>query len=118
MSESILTSTKKVLGIDEGYTAFDIDIIMHINSVFNTLTDLGIGPAEGFMITDKTAEWGDFIGSDVNLNSVKTYTFLSVRLIFDPPQTSHAMGAMKEQIKEHEWRLNVRREGASWTTPV
>ena len=118
MSDSILTSTKKVLGIDDGYTAFDIDVIMHINTVFNTLTDLGIGPPEGFMITDKTAVWADFIGSDVNLNSVKTYIYLRVRLAFDPPATSFTINALQEQVKELEWRLNVRREGTAWTAPV
>lgn len=118
MSDSILTSTKKVLGIDESYTHFDIDVTMHINSVFNTLTDLGIGPEEGFMITDKSAKWVDFLGDDKNLNSVKTYVSLRVRLLFDPPTTSFAIAAQQEQIKELEWRLNARREGESWTRPV
>lgn len=118
MSNSILTSTKKVLGIDDSYTEFDLDVIMHINTVLNTLTDLGIGPAEGFMIEDKNAEWSAFVGNNVNLNSVKTYVYLRVRLLFDPPTTSFTIAAHQEQIKELEWRLNVRREGESWTAPT
>lgn len=110
MSNSILTSTKKILGVDESYTAFDVDIITHINSVFNTLNDLGIGPAEGFMIEDATANWSDFLGTDVNLNSVKTYMYLRVRMLFDPPTTSYLINALNEQKKELEWRLNSRRE--------
>lgn len=117
MSDSILTSTKKILGIADDYTVFDLDIILHINSVFSTLTQLGVGPTAGFMISDKTTEWVDFLGDDLELNAVKTYIYLRVRMLFDPPATSYAVEAMKEQIKELEWRLNVVREGESWTDP-
>ena len=117
MDESILTSTKKVLGIDESYTAFDTDIIMHINSIFAVLTQLGIGPVEGFAISDSTATWGSFLGTDLQLNSVKTYVYLRVRLIFDPPATSFVLNAMQEQIRELEWRLSVRREETGWVDP-
>lgn len=118
MSDSILTSTKKVLGIDESYTEFDLDIIMHINTVLNTLADLGIGPVEGFMIEDDKPVWSDFVGTDINLNSVKTYVYLRVRLIFDPPTTSFTITALEEQAKELAWRLNTRREGESWSSPL
>lgn len=114
MSESILTSTKKVLGIDESYTAFDVDIIMHINSVFSTLHQLGIGPDNGFMITDATATWDAFLGDDPRLNSIKTYMYLRVRLLFDPPATSFHINALENQIKELEWRLHVVREYSQW----
>lgn len=117
MSDSILTSTKKILGIDEGYTVFDLDIITHINSVFSTLTQLGVGPENGFMIEDKTTTWGAFLGTDPRLNSVKTYVYLRVRMIFDPPQSGYAVEAMKEQIRELEWRLNVQMEHTIWTDP-
>lgn len=117
MSDSILTSTKKVLGLDEDYTAFDPDILMHINSVFSTLCQLGIGPAGGFAIEDATAEWVDFLGGDPRLNSVKTYVYLRVRLLFDPPTTSFVQDSMKRQIEELEWRLNVQWEGSGWTNP-
>jgi hypothetical protein len=117
MVESILTSTKKILGIDEDYTAFDLDIITHINSVFSTLHQLGLGPDEGFMIEDDEAEWTDFF-EDYNKNSIKTYVFLRVRYIFDPPTTGYFMTAMQEQIKELEWRLSVVREEEEWTEPT
>lgn len=117
MTESILDSTKKNLGIAQTDTTFDVDIIMHINSVFSTLEQLGVGPAGGFAIVDETALWSDFLGTDHRLNQVKTYMYLRVRLIFDPPQSSYAITAMQEQIKEHEWRLNVIMEATLWTDP-
>ncbi|ADD81012.1 virion structural protein [Rhodococcus phage ReqiPoco6] len=109
--ESILTSTKKVLGIDAEYDAFDLDVKMHINSAFATLNQLGVGPEEGFMIEDETATWGDFIGVDKRLNSVPTYVYLKVRLAFDPPSTSFVIESQKKQLEELEWRLNVVVEG-------
>ena len=117
MNVSILNSTKKILGIEEDYTAFDSDIIIHINSVFVTLNQLGIGPENGFAIEDAMPMWGDFLGADPRMNSVKTYVYLRVRLLFDPPSTSYLINSMKEQVQELEWRLNVYREGASWTNP-
>ena len=117
METSILTSTKKVLGIDAAYVVCDLDIITHINSVFSTLTQLGIGPADGFMIEDDTADWTDFIGDDLQYNAVKTYVFLKVRMLFDPPQTSYLLDAMNHQIAEVEWRLNVHREETGWVDP-
>jgi hypothetical protein len=117
MSDSILNTTKKILGIDPDYTAFDPDIMMHINSVFVTLNDLGIGPDEGFAIEDALATWQDFLGDDKRYNSVKTYVYLRVRFLFDPPATSFLIASMKEQVQELEWRLNVHREGESWTNP-
>lgn len=117
MSDSILTSTKKILGITEDYIVFDPDIILHINSVFSTLTQLGVGPEQGFMIADETTEWVDYLGDNLELNAVKTYVYLRVRMLFDPPTSGYAVDAMKEQIKELEWRLNVVREGESWTDP-
>lgn len=106
--ESILISIKKLLGIPEEYTQFDADIIMHINSVFTTLTQLGVGPSEGFYIEDETAEWDNFI-SDLNkLQAVKTYIYLKVRLLFDPSSLgSSTLAAYERQIQELEWRLNA-----------
>lgn len=117
MTNSILDSVKKVLGLDSSYTAFDDDVMLHINSVFSTLNQLGIGPDAGFMIEDNTATWDAFIGTDPRLNAVKTYTYLKVKAVFDPPPTAIAVEAMERQIQEHEWRLNVKREGESWTDP-
>lgn len=106
--DSILTSVKKLLGITEEYTHFDADVIMHINSVFSILQQLGVGDPNGFMIFDETSKWTDFIVSeDPRLNMVKTYMFLKVRQMFDPPQSGIVMEAMKRQIDELEWRLNV-----------
>jgi hypothetical protein len=113
MSESILISTKKILGIDAAYTAFDVDIITHINSVFSTLNQLGIGPIQGFAIQDATDLWTDFLAEDdLKMNAVKSYMYLRVRLLFDPPTASYMITSMKEQIMELEWRLNVVREYA------
>jgi len=110
MTNSILNSTKKVLGIAPDYTAFDLDILMHINTVFSALEQLGVGPTGGFMIEDDTAEWGTLLGTDPRFNAVKTYVYLRVRLLFDPPATSFAINAMQEQVKELEWRINVTAE--------
>jgi hypothetical protein len=119
MEQSILLSTKKILGIAPDYTVFDLDILTHINSAFSTLTQLGVGPVTGFMIEDADTEWEEFFGTvpDNQLNSVKTYVYLRVRQIFDPPTTSFAIQAFNDQIKELEWRLNVRREETQWVDP-
>jgi hypothetical protein len=119
MEQSILTSTKKILGIAEDYTVFDHDIITHINTAFSTLTQLGVGPPEGFMIEDASALWTDFdpIDDDRNYNAVKSYIFLRVRLLFDPPTTSYLITALERQLQELEWRLNVHREETGWVDP-
>lgn len=111
MENSILKSTKKILGVGEDYTAFDLDIITHINSTFSVVNQLGIGPTEGFSIEDEMAVWSDIDIPDNQLGLLRTYVFLKVRLLFDPPGTSFAIDAMKEQIKEHEYRLSYFREG-------
>lgn len=114
MTQSILTSVKKLLGIEEDYEHFDSDIIMHINSVLGILTQLGVGPENGFTISDKTATWIDFLGASLtNLNAVKTYVYLKVRLIFDPPASSSVIESMNRIIGELEWRLNVAAEKTS-----
>lgn len=118
MEPSILKSTKKILGVGEADTSFDVDIMTHINAVLSVLTQVGIGPNNGYMIEDDTATWDAFIGTDPRLNLVKTYLYLKVRLLFDPPGTSYAIDAMEKQIAEFEWRLNVMREEESWTDPT
>lgn len=111
METSILTSTKKILGIASDYTAFDLDIITHINSAFATITQLGVGASSGFEIEDAVSKWEDFISNNTKLvNMCKTYVYLKVRYLFDPPVTSFHLTAMKEQIAEMEWRLNQFRE--------
>lgn len=119
MEQSILTSTKKILGIAEDYTVFDLDIITHINTAFSTLTQLGVGPVAGFMIDDASEEWDDFFvdDTDYQLNAVKSYVFLRVRQLFDPPSTSYLISATEKQISELEWRLNTHREETEWIDP-
>lgn len=113
MTDSILTSIKKLLGIEEEYEHFDQDIMMHINSTFMILNDLSVGPETGFSVQDKTKTWTDYLGSDKRLEGVKTYIYLKVKLIFDPPSNSFVVEAMNRQITELEWRLNSRAEGGS-----
>lgn len=107
VTESILDSTKAALGIVPTYDAFDNQLIMYINTAFSTLHQLGVGPDEGFFIEDNTATWDDFLNGKRLLNMVITYVHMSVRLMFDPPANSFATTAMKEQMKELEWRINV-----------
>ena len=111
--ESILTSIKKLLGITEDYTQFDQDIIMHINSVFSILNQLGVGPPEGFSISDNFAVWNNFILDNYKQNLVKTYVYLRVRLMFDPNQPSAVIESIKNQISELEWRIKVNAETES-----
>jgi len=110
MEDSILISTKKVLGLSPDYTAFDLDIIMHINSAFATLAQVGTGPDAGYMIDDDEATWSNFVTDPISLNMVRTYIFLKVRLLFDPPTTSFLLDAVNNQIKEYEWRLSALRQ--------
>ena len=114
--ESILTSIKKLLGIAEDYNHFDTDLVMHINSVFSILTQLGVGPAEGFSISDEYAVWSDFLGDNTSIELVKTYMHLKVKLIFDPPQSSAVIDAMNRTISELEWRINVAVDPAKSTS--
>jgi hypothetical protein len=120
MEESILISTKKILGVADDDTSFDLDIITHINSAFSILNDLGIGPTAGFVIDDGTSKWQDFLDpgtKKVQLSKAKTCVFIRSRLLFDPPTSPHHLTAMQEQLKECEWRLNVNREASDWKDP-
>lgn len=110
MNDSILTSIKKLLGIPEDYDPFDTDIIMHINTVFFSLNQIGIG-TPGFTISDKTTTWEDYLPEVTNLEAVKSYIYLKVRLLFDPPTSSVITDSINRQINELEWRLNVAAEG-------
>lgn len=107
---SILISIKKLLGIDKDYVQFDQDIIININSALMSLMQLGVGPQSGFKISGEEETWNDFIGERMDLESVKTYIYLKVRLTFDPPQSSYLIENIKEQLKEIEWRLNFQVE--------
>lgn len=118
--QSILDSVKKVIGMDPSYTAFDIDIIMHINTQFSKLYNLGVGPKNAaFEIEDKNATWSDFLQGKTNINMAKTYVCMAVRLIFDPPPTSFGIEAVKTEIQEMGWRLNVLDDNThSYHTPI
>lgn len=107
MEESIFKTIKSLLGPEAEYDVFDPDILIFINGALATLTQLGIGPAEGFRITGETETWHDLLGDYKDLESVKTYIYMKVRLVFDPPSSSSVMSAYEEMCKEFEWRLNV-----------
>lgn len=105
--DSILISIKKLLGIAEDYEQFDVDIIMHINSVFAILTQLGVGPTEGFYIEDDGPEWSDYLEDNRLIETVRSYMYMKIRLMFDPPTSSAVMDSMNRMISELEWRINV-----------
>lgn len=116
--ESILTSIKKLLGITEEYAQFDQDIIIHINSVLSILTQLGVGPERGFSIKDETSVWTDFINDDLRLTAVKSYVYLKVKLLFDPPLSSAVIDSTNRMISELEWRINVMVDPGDPVEPV
>ena len=106
-NDSILTTIKKMLNIGEDDTSFDVDIIMNINSVFAILSQLGVGPTDGYRIKDNNDLWNSYISDDDNLDDVVSYIYLKVKLMFDPPLNGTVMNAYQQQISELEWRLNV-----------
>lgn len=116
--ESILDSVKKALGIAADYTEFDVDIILHINSAFSTLHQLGVGPSEGFEIENSTTTWDAFLLNDKRYNFVKQYVYSKVRIMFDPPTIASVLDAMNRSVTELEWRINVVREGDVYGLPV
>lgn len=107
MTDSILTSVKNAMDVATDDPSFDGRIIMHINTVLSTLNQLNVGPIDGFMIEDDTPVWNDLLGGDNRLNMVKSYMYTRVRLLFDPPTTGYLVDALKEQILEFEWRIEV-----------
>jgi len=107
ISNSILDDIKKMLGPSYDEDNFDTDIKIHINSCFTTLRQLGVGPDTGYRIKDRTNIWSEFIKDDEMLDSVKTYIYLKVKTIFDPPLSASLLTSFENQIKELEWRLNV-----------
>lgn len=103
--DSILDSIKKLIGYEKNYGQFDIDLIIHINSFLSTLNQLGVGPKEGFSIKDDSATWSDFVGDLKYMNSVVSYVYIKVKLIFDPPPTAATIEALNKQASEFEWRI-------------
>lgn len=108
--DSILTSIKKLLGPEEEYEHFDTDIIIHINSALMVLTQLGVGPSTGFSIIDKSAVWTDFVPDIKRIEAIKSYIYLKVKLVFDPPQSAAAIESINKMISELEWRINIAAE--------
>ena len=108
MEESIFESIKALLGPDASYDVFDQDILIHINTAIATLTQLGVGPCGGFVVTGPDETWEEFIGTDkTELNMVRTYIYMKVKIAFDPPTNSSVLTAYQEACREFEWRLNV-----------
>ena len=103
--ESILSSIKNLIGISEDDYSFDQEIKIHINSVFSILNQLGVGPDEPFILGDEDRNWNEFVGTNKRIEMVKSYVYLKVLLIFDPPQSSSSVESIKRQIDEYEWRL-------------
>jgi hypothetical protein len=110
ISPSILNTIKKMFGLSETDVSFDLDLVVHINSVLMTLAQLGVGPTEPILITDKTDLWTTFFGAETNLGAVKTYIYLKVKLVFDPPSNGFLVDAIESQLTELEFRLNVQAE--------
>jgi hypothetical protein len=117
MEQSILRSVKQAVGVSPDDPSFDIDIIMAINAEFSILNDLGVGPAEGFVIEDESTEWSEYLDDLIMLSKVKTAVNLKTRLLFDPPKESFVLTSYQNQLQEQEWRLNVNREATEWVDP-
>lgn len=118
MGSSILNDIKKTLNLVEAYDAFDQDILLYINAVLSNAAQVGIGPDNGFMIIGKGETWRQLLGDDKLLNNVKLYISLKVKMLFDPPQTAHAIAATERIIAEQEYRMSVHRENQHWVSPV
>lgn len=110
MSDSILNDVKKVLGLDSGYTPFDIDVIIHINSALTVLNDLGVGPTDVLVITGAENLWSELGLENNQLSMVKSYLYLKTRVVFDPPAFGFHLDALNKQIEEQEYRLKERSE--------
>lgn len=117
LEEKILSSIKKLLGLNDGVTVFDTDIVIHINTVFANLAQMGVGPQDsegkniGFKISTGNEVWGDFTDNDILIENVKTYVYIKVKMVFDPPTSSALIDAYNAQAKELEWRLYTQEGG-------
>ena len=109
MDDSILSTVKKLLGIFDDDTSFDTDIITHINTYLYSLVQMGVG-SKGFVVTGYNEKWSDFVGDDIDLDAIRTYIYIKVRLVFDPPSNSFTIDSLKEVAKELEWRMYIDRD--------
>jgi len=116
-SGAILTDTKKALGLADDYTAFDPELVMHINSVIATLNQLGVGPVEGYAIVNNTDTWDELIGDEKRLNNVQSYLYLRVKMLFDPPSVGYVLTALEKMIEEAEWRIMVAQDEITYPPP-
>lgn len=107
VQNSILHDVKQMVGQEWDDNTYDLDIIVHINSVFFELQQIGVGDESGFEISDETTLWDAYLGGDKNLNAVKTYIYIKVRLLFDPPSTGPLLTSLEKQAEKLEWRLMV-----------
>lgn len=114
MEESILNTIKSMLGVDSSYDVYDMDILVHINAVLATLNQLGVGPPTGFRITGQDETWNELLGDRTDLEFVKDYIFMKVKIAFDPPENSSLMNAYKDACTELEWRMNVSVDKGAW----
>lgn len=106
--DSILTSIKKLLGLNADDKSFDTDVIIHINAALATLNQLGVGKKVSFAVSDESATWTGLFGDNLTLNGlIKTYVYLKVKLVFDPPTSSFVLESIKQSISEYEWRINA-----------
>ena len=115
--DSILDSIKQQLGIGLDDTSFDKELVLHINGALMVMTQLGVGPDEGFRITGVNETWAQFLGDRTDLELVKSDVFLRVKLIFDPPTNSFLVNAINDQIKENDWRIEVWHEPGNHIEP-
>jgi len=116
--DSILLTIKHMLGIEAEYNHFDQDVMFNINTVLMTSNQIGIGPAAGFLITGEAETWVDLLGERIDLEAIKSYIYLKVRLLFDPPSSSFVLDAMQRQATEIEWRLWIQVENTAYTPEV
>ena len=108
MDESILDSLKNMLGILPNDTAFDNELISHINAFISNLTDIKIGPEEGFIVEDVTTTWGDFVSDISIMAAVREYLYAAIRLVFDPPSNSFVVTSLEKAKDEAFWRLYMK----------
>jgi hypothetical protein len=116
VTESVLDSEKKLLGLDADYDVFDDDLVIHINSIFGTLHQLGVGPDPQLTITDNTTTWGEYSTNSVEIMEVRTYVYLRLRLLFDPPSSGFVYSGIESQARELEWRLIVKADEVKGAT--
>ena len=110
MDNGILTSVKLQLSLMPEDDSFDDELVIHINAAFSVLTQLGVGPKEGFFITGQNETWDDYVVDIVQASMAKQYVYLKVRMLFDPPSNSTVFNKMKEMAEEYEWRLRLQAE--------